>query len=51
MRIRVVDILDLLASGLSQEEVLEEFPGLDIDDIVAALKYARSRIDHPVFAA
>jgi uncharacterized protein (DUF433 family) len=51
MRIRVVDILDLLASGLSQKQVLEEFPDLDLDDIIAALKYARSRIDHPVFAA
>jgi uncharacterized protein (DUF433 family) len=50
-RIRVIDILDLLASGLSQEQVLEEFPDLEIEDVVAALKYARNKIDHPVFAA
>jgi len=51
LRIRVVDILDLLASGLSQEQVLAELPDLEIEDIIAALKYARNKIDHPVFAA
>jgi len=51
LRIRVIDILDLLANGLSQEQVLEEFPDLEIEDVVAALKYARNKIDHPVFAA
>jgi len=51
MRIRVVDILDLLASGLTQEQVLDELPDLELDDIEAALKYAGSRLDHPVIAA
>jgi uncharacterized protein (DUF433 family) len=51
LRIRVIDILDLLANGLSQEQVLDEFPDLEIEDVVAALKYARNKIDHPVFAA
>lgn len=51
MRIRVVDILDLLSSGLSQHQVLEELPDLEIEDIEAAIKYARSKIDHPIIAA
>ena len=51
MRIRVVDILDLLASGLTQEQVLEELPDLQIEDIEAALKYAGSKLDHAVIAA
>ncbi|MCH8487237.1 MAG: DUF433 domain-containing protein [Candidatus Cyclonatronum sp.] len=51
LRIRVVDILDLLAEGLTQNEVLEEFPDLEIEDITAALKYARGKIDHPIVAA
>ncbi|MDR3697738.1 DUF433 domain-containing protein [Mucilaginibacter sp.] len=51
MRIRVVDVLDLLAAGLSQEQVLEELPDLEPRDIEAALKYAGSKLDHPVIAA
>lgn len=51
MRIRVVDILDLLTSGLSQKDVLVEFPDLEEQDIVAAIKFARTKIDHPIVAA
>ncbi|MVN21058.1 DUF433 domain-containing protein [Mucilaginibacter arboris] len=51
MRIRVIDILDLLASGINQIQVLEEFPDLEIADVQAALKYARNKMDHPVIAA
>jgi len=51
MRIRVIDVLDLLASGLTQDQVLEELPDLEIEDIEAALKYASSKINHPVIAA
>ena len=40
MRIRVVDVLDLLAAGLSRDEVLAEMPDLEGDDITAALQYA-----------
>lgn len=50
MRIRVVDVLDLLAAGLSAEQVLEEMPDLELDDIKAALQYATLRLDHPVLA-
>lgn len=51
MRIRVIDVLDLLAAGLSREQVLEELPDLEAEDVEAAILYARSRIDHPVVAA
>lgn len=51
MRIRVVDVLNLLASGLSAEQVLEEFPDLEKADIEAVLRYASQKFDHPVFAA
>ncbi|MCH8989191.1 MAG: DUF433 domain-containing protein [Chloroflexi bacterium] len=51
MRIRVVDVLDLLASGLSHEEVLSELPDLESEDIRACLRFASQRIDHPVVAA
>lgn len=40
MRIRVSDVLDLLAAGLSRDEVLEELPDLEAEDIDAALEYA-----------
>ena len=50
MRIRVVDVLDLFAAGLTAEQILEELPDLEMDDIRAALQYAASRFDHPVLA-
>jgi uncharacterized protein (DUF433 family) len=48
MRIRVTDVLDLLANGLSPEEVLEELPDLEMDDIRACLRFASERLNHPV---
>lgn len=51
MRIRVVDILDLFAAGLNAEQVLDELPDLEMDDLKAALQYAARRMDHPVLAA
>jgi uncharacterized protein (DUF433 family) len=51
MRIRVIDVRDLLAAGLTQEQVLDELPDLEKEDIEAALKYASSKINHPVVAA
>lgn len=51
MRIRVIDILDLFAAGLSAQEILEEMPDLTMDDLKAALQYAARRLDHPVLAA
>ena len=51
MRIRVIDILDLFAAGLTAEEILEEMPDLEMDDIKATLSYAARHFDHPVLAA
>lgn len=51
MRIRVIDVLDLLATGLTQDEVLIELPDLEKEDVLAALKFASSKLDHPVLAA
>jgi uncharacterized protein (DUF433 family) len=51
MRIRVVDILELLAAGESTERILADYPYLEADDIAAALLYAAQRFDHPVLAA
>ena len=51
MRIRVVDILDLFAAGLNAEQILEELPDLEMDDVKAALQYAARSMDHPVLAA
>jgi len=51
LRIRVTDVLDLLASGLSVDQVLEELPDLEADDIAACLRFASRRIDHPIVAA
>jgi uncharacterized protein (DUF433 family) len=50
LRIRVKDILDLLAAGTTQEEVLEDYPYLEPADIVAALEYAARQSDHPVLS-
>jgi len=51
MRIRVIDILELLAAGLSFEQIIEELPDLELEDIKAALLYAVRKLDHPVLAA
>ena len=51
MRIRVSDVLDLLAASLSFEQILEEMPDLEMDDLKAALLYAARKVDHPVLAA
>jgi len=51
MRIRVIDILESLAAGLSFEQILEELPDLELEDIKAALLYAVRKLDHSVLAA
>lgn len=51
LRIRVTDVLDLLAAGLAPAQVLEELPDLEIEDIAACLRFASRRLDHPIVAA
>jgi uncharacterized protein (DUF433 family) len=48
MRIRVTDVLELLAAGASFEEILEDYPYLQHEDILAAIEYAARQTDHPV---
>jgi uncharacterized protein (DUF433 family) len=48
MRIRINDILDLLISGVSSDEILEDYPYLEADDIKAVLEYAAHQMDHPI---
>ncbi|HEV7670015.1 MAG TPA: DUF433 domain-containing protein [Thermoanaerobaculia bacterium] len=51
LRIRVSDVLELLAAGESAEEILAEYPYLEAPDIGACLQYAARRLDHPILAA
>ena len=48
LRIRVTDILQLLAAGASFEEILKDYPSLEREDILAALDYAAHQTDHAV---
>ena len=48
MRIRVKDVLDLLAAGVAEPEILQDYPDLEPEDIRAALEYASTNADHPV---
>lgn len=51
LRIRVSDVLGLLAAGAPEAEILEDYPYLERDDIAACLLYAARRLDHPRLAA
>ena len=48
LRVRVKDILDMLAAGASRETILSDFPYLEAEDITAALEYAAANADHPI---
>ena len=48
MRIRVTDVLELFAAGLSAEQILKELPDLEMDDIHACLSFAARKLDHPI---
>ncbi len=49
MRIRVKDVLDMLAGGATQEEILSDFPDLQVEDIRACIAYA-GYLDHTVLS-
>jgi len=51
MRIRVTDVLELLAAGETEDNILADFPYLERDDIRACLAFAAAQIDHPVLRA
>jgi len=48
LRVRVKDVLDLLAAGATREEILADYPYLEAADITAALEFAAREADHPV---
>ena len=48
MRFKVADVLGYLAAGMSGEEILNDFPFLEQEDIKASLLYAAERIDHSI---
>lgn len=50
-RIRVSDILGLLGAGATHVEILEDYPFLEEEDILAALEYASIQADHPILIA
>ncbi len=50
MRITVYDVLSYLASGMSYDEILEDFPYLTKEDILACLEYAAVRERHTLMA-
>jgi uncharacterized protein (DUF433 family) len=51
MRITVYDILDYLASGMTNEQILADFPYLTEEDILASLAYAADREKQQILAA
>ena len=51
LRMRVSDVLDLLAAGATSDEVLRDYPYLQPDDLRAVLRYAARRLNHPTIAA
>jgi len=51
MRIRVTDVLDMLAAGTSEAEILSDFPYLEAEDLRACLAFAAREADHPVLVA
>jgi uncharacterized protein (DUF433 family) len=50
-RVRVSDILDMIADGASPDEIVEGYPYLDKDDVAAALSYAARAVDHRIVQA
>ena len=51
LRFPVKDLLELLANGVSTDEILADYPYLEREDIPAALSYAASQVGHPVVLA
>jgi uncharacterized protein (DUF433 family) len=48
LRIRVTDVLEMLGSGMSEQDILDEFPYLEADDLRASQIYAARLTDHAV---
>ena len=50
MRVRVKDVLEMLAGGATEAEILESYPYMEREDIKASLEYAARQVDHAVLA-
>lgn len=50
-RIRVIDVLDMLGGGASEDEIVVDFPDLSVADVRAAIGFVTALADHPVVAA
>jgi uncharacterized protein (DUF433 family) len=50
LRIRVKDVLDMLASGATEADILESYPYVEREDILASLEYAARQVDHAVLS-
>lgn len=48
MRIRVNDVLEMLAGGATEQEILQGFPYLEAEDIRACLEYAAAQVNHAI---
>ncbi len=51
MRIRVKDVLEMLAAGVPEAEILNDFPYLEPEDIRACLEFAAAEMDHAILKA
>jgi uncharacterized protein (DUF433 family) len=51
LRVRVKDVLEMMASGMTKEDILKDFPYLEAEDITASLEYAAKQVDHPILQA
>jgi uncharacterized protein (DUF433 family) len=47
MRVRVIDVLGMLGAGMTEAEILEDFPDLEHEDILAALQFVARLMDAP----
>jgi uncharacterized protein (DUF433 family) len=50
-RLRVKDVLDLIAARVSERQILEDYPFLEPDDIQACLEYAAEQLNHAVIVS
>ena len=50
-RVRVTDVLEMLAAGADAAEIAEDFPYLTVEDVAAVLSYAAASADHPIVVA
>ena len=50
-RVRVTEVLEMLAGGASEADIARDFPYLTVDDVRACLAYAADATDHPIVSA